>query len=831
MGLNILILLVFILVLVLVLCIIKINIFNGKMSGGSSASNGASKSHTDQLITMDIKLPHISEELHILPIIGENRVILENKYANPLPPHIKNKFWAFYPLTHFQSFMFKKPLQLNEYHLRVIEQNPQFKSIIADLLNKDLFAFPSINLGIFSKYKQFSAPKLRYLQIGSPNNNDNELLALYRQSHISIKDKYEYIFIGEKIEELATIKGVFNIIYFDLMDHYVLYKLLFHFSHIIDASSLVIIQLVNYNSQFMIDIITILQYIFKSVHIIRTIMNLDLYQTRSIVCEHFDIIKFKKILLQLNKFMDKDHTLFIQILKNNSENEIRSKSSQILIDISETIEKNRLDHINEINQLMDFVCSEETNEIDLNKLKTIQDSEKLKAINILNLLKIKPNFSLLFSIKDVDKFMKYDYPLSVQITNSAPILKYEELHKLFVFLESELFLHKAYLHRVEWKKFKMLDTLFRRTKLLKQILRDKKIVHKSWLLSQAYFKMMEILHEGNLCNLPQLNNSTLPQPQSHPQLHPQPQPQPHSHPQPHNSNKIINMRAFHICEAPGQFIKSCQKYVEVMNKRGVRLSYEWNAQSLRATDQNTALDDVYGFLSDPQMKDKWLYGADHTGDITSYENILNYEQISKTNGGYNIVTSDCGIQFSIYEFQEEEIEYINYSQFITMLLCLQKGGSCAMKVFLPLARPMALYMGHLLFEYFETVIYFKPSLNLTSSEIYLIGKGYKTIPGEIRNNILALHKNKSIEEILPNLHMDNNYLINIKKHYDSCNKLVFNSISCINKYLFFYNYMEELNKIQGNANNLNKIQGNSIEKKLRAGLYQVSEKWIKKYFM
>ena len=49
---------------------------------------------------------------------------------------------------------------------------------------------------------------------------------------------------------------------------------------------------------------------------------------------------------------------------------------------------------------------------------------------------------------------------------------------------------------------------------------------------------------------------------------------------------------------------------------------------------------------------------------------MDYEQISKKNGGYNIVTSDCGIQFSIYEFQEEEIEYIK--QKITMLKSLAR---------------------------------------------------------------------------------------------------------------------------------------------------------------
>jgi hypothetical protein len=289
------------------------------------------------------------------------------------------------------------------------------------------------------------------------------------------------------------------------------------------------------------------------------------------------------------------------------------------------------------------------------------------------------------------------------------------------------------------------------------------------------------------------------------------------HSQNHSLGQITNISAFHICEAPGQFIKACQKYVDIINSRmpNSKLSYVWNAQSLRATDKNTALDDVYGFLSDPEMRDNWLYGSDNTGDITSYENILNYEQISKIKK-YNIVTSDCGIQFAIYEFQEEEIEYINYSQFVTMLLCLQKGGSCAMKVFLPLARPMALYMGHLLFEYFEEVIYFKPSLNLTSSEIYLVGKGYKTIPANIRDEVLALQKNKmNISELLPKLNNDKNYLTNIEKHYHFCNTLVFNSISCINKYLFFYYYMDEMN---------------GMEKKLKTGLYSVSEKWIKKYF-
>lgn len=779
-----------------------------------AGGNAHTKDKDDNdFVTLEIVLPHIT---NIKPVLGKNLettwAIPIQQYKNPLPPNIKDSFWAFYPLTHFQSLIFRKPLQLNDYHLRVIDKNPQFKPLIDELLklNKlDLFKIPCINLGIFSKYKQFTYPKLKYLQIGK-NNSDYELLKLYRQKHISIRDKFEYIFVDDNLidknlEEIIHSTNNFDIIYFDLMCHVfsdhqnvecyanVLFSTLLHFGQLINSKSLVIIQITHYNSQFILDVITIFQHIFGRVSIIRTIMNLDIYQTRSIICEHFDPIKLEKILPDLQIIYKKFLITKKPSLKLVSSMDIKN-SIKLLTEISEKIGNNRLDHIKKTEQLMYLVYSTEKNEIDLEKLRILQDSEKLKAIKILNSLGINPNFTLLFSPKDVDKFIEYDYPLLVCDTkaNSAKAnsATFFSLGGVFQLLESELFLHKAYLHRVEWKKFKHLDTLFRRTKILKQIIRDKKLIHKSWQLSQAFFKMIEILHE---CNLPNLPSGT----------------------QNHSLGQITNISAFHICEAPGQFIKACQKYVDVINSRGVKLSYTWNAQSLRATDTNTALDDVYGFLSDPQMKDNWLYGSDNTGDITSYENILNYEQISKIKK-YNIVTSDCGIQFAIYEFQEEEIEYINYSQFVTMLLCLQQGGSCAMKVFLPLARPMALYMGHLLFEYFEEVIYFKPSLNLTSSEIYLVGKGYKTIPANIRDEILSLQKNKmNISELLPKLNNDKNYLINIEKHYHFCNKLVFNSISCINKYLFFYYYMDEIN---------------GIEKKIKTGLYSVSEKWIKKYF-
>jgi len=569
---------------------------------------------------------------------------------------------------------------------------------------------------------------------------------------------------------------------FDKMTHYQHYNniiieifaMIVNLKKIIHTNSLVIMQLSYINAPFTIDMITILQYIFKDVHIIRTIMTLPIYHAKSIICEGLNIAHLDNILPKLEIIYKNilDGEEYSNILKDN----VDTPSIKIILSINKQMGEERIKHINQILKLMDIVYN--GHNINIDKLKIIQNSEKLKAINLFNKLDIKPNFNLLFSQNDINLFSEHDKPVLISINHKDKKeidVNYNELLGLLSIIEEELYLHKSYLNRVEWGHFKKLDEIFRVTKPLKKIIKEKKLIYKSWHLSQAFFKMLEILWDTEL------------------------------------ESTNDHMSVFHICEAPGQFIKSFEIYSKKKNIR-----YKWKAQTLLSTEENTALTDVYGFMSDPNMRDNWLYGEDKTGDITSYVNILEYERSSK-HYKYNIVTSDCGIGFVSYEFQEEEIEFINYSQFITMLLCLQKGGSCAMKVFLPLVRPIALYMAHLLFENFETVIYYKPSLNLTSSEIYLIGKGYKNINNNTRDTILSLHKSYAegtIKDDLIKLNLDKNntYLSNIKAHYDACNKLVFNSISCINKYLFYYYY--------GNF---------YIENKIKKSLENVAYSWIKKH--
>ena len=110
------------------------------------------------------------------------------------------------------------------------------------------------------------------------------------------------------------------------------------------------------------------------------------------------------------------------------------------------------------------------------------------------------------------------------------------------------------------------------------------------------------------------------------------------------------------------------------------IKYSWNAQSLNYKNKIVrdkypgALNDIYHLTKN--FPDNWLYGKkvngeEGTGDITEIDNIIEYSKIK-----YDIVTSDCGLSVSgdDYGKQEEVMNYINFSQFYTAILCLKMGG-------------------------------------------------------------------------------------------------------------------------------------------------------------
>lgn len=224
-----------------------------------------------------------------------------------------------------------------------------------------------------------------------------------------------------------------------------------------------------------------------------------------------------------------------------------------------------------------------------------------------------------------------------------------------------------------------------------------------------------------------------------------------------NKKKI---KVFHLAEAPGQWI-NCTHYF-ILTKRSKVEEYDWKATSLNPTNKENIEKygsnifghrDEYGLLK--KYKNRWIWGADDTGDITKIDNLKWYRDYSKKwekeSGKIDLVLGDGGIQ-------SEDIivnQKLEYAQLFMVLATSSYGSNCVIKHFLPYVRkiPKTLkssgYFSNLIYLYylmFETVILTKP---LTSSpisgEFYIVGKSFRGISNENFEKII-----NTLENFKPN---------------------------------------------------------------------------------
>lgn len=777
---NIILPLLFILLILLLAFIITSNAIFNKITSNAifNNNNNAIKKGGNKIVN---KLQIVFNKVSTLPATVDD--IYGSKAINLVDEPdvvVLNEFWAFYPLVNYQIFMFKSLSTHNPYMLKLYSL-PQFQLYkhYIDKMRIDVFNNISNNFGIFTQFHHFLLPNLKYLRIGNDNAektyeamefDDYELLQLYRLNNLSKKGTMVF----DRIKTIADRKdSTYDIVYvyipcfkwsivknYDYTECYSmeLLRTILNLSHILKKTSLVIILIPFFNSLFMVDIITLLQYYFDRVEIIQTVVDSPIFPNNTpykVICTHY---LFKHIDPKLTNIVNSGtiptNDLFpIRLFKTQNEETIN-----ILKMLISTSIMNRSMEIKSVTNLINEFKALNTEIERDNFINFIQENEKIKALQIFNLLNIKPLFTLIFNHSHIDMYMNYDKSLLVELNNDNDQNNDNNFENLLV-------IHKSYLDRINFKEFKELDNLLRITKLLKIHIKNKKV-------SQAYFKMLEILEDNQFYKT------------------------------------LSKISAFHICEAPGQFIQAfthfCNKY---------KLKYVWKAQTLRPDSTNTALHDTYGYIKN--NPNSWLYGKDNTGDITSIANILSYEERSKREL-YNFITSDCGIGFSNnYNAQEAEIEFINYCQFMTMLLCLQPNGVTAMKVFLPLTRPLSIFMVTTLLQHFKNVIYFKPSLNLTSSEIYIVCKNYNGITTKLREELLNIYKmvkNGKVDDLISANNLNISSTLQ-KKYYNGTYKMIINTIKGINKYLFFYYYMNE-----------------QIRKKMIYRQKQAVQKWIHTYF-
>lgn len=183
--------------------------------------------------------------------------------------------------------------------------------------------------------------------------------------------------------------------------------------------------------------------------------------------------------------------------------------------------------------------------------------------------------------------------------------------------------------------------------------------------------------------------------------------------------------SFHIAEAPGNFILAINHKIQTDY---VGVEWNWLANTYRDlyTGSNY-LSDQYGIIA--KYPDRWIFGADGDGDITSPENIVSFSQTirEKFRGSLQFITSDVKYVPEDNNFDEEErINLpVHLGHILSSLLCLSKGGTMILKQFTLFEAP-SISMLYLVSCCFQDIYIAKPVTSRTgNSEIYIVGTGYK----------------------------------------------------------------------------------------------------------
>ena len=202
-----------------------------------------------------------------------------------------------------------------------------------------------------------------------------------------------------------------------------------------------------------------------------------------------------------------------------------------------------------------------------------------------------------------------------------------------------------------------------------------------------------------------------------------------------NKNTV---KALHFAEAPGNWINCTSNFIAT--KKPKVENYHWNANSLSAKHPKNLekfgkgiFSDDYGFMK--KYPERWLFGKDGTGDITTTKNLRWFRDYCKEwtkNGKIDFVTGDGGIVGNLVKLQSLE-----FAQMCMAVGCLSKGGNCVVKHFLPYVQDIPesedangffinlIYIYNLFFKEIRLI---KPhSSSPNSGEFYIVGLKFKGI--------------------------------------------------------------------------------------------------------
>ena len=337
-----------------------------------------------------------------------------------------------------------------------------------------------------------------------------------------------------------------------------------------------------------------------------------------------------------------------------------------------------------------------------------------------------------------------------------------------------------------------------------------------------------------------------------------------------NSFKVL-----HLAEITGQNI-ICSKYW-VDNKCSKLKShddnkndnssndndnYEWLANTINPYNKgsNTLFGNDYidNYNLIKYNYDKWLFGNDNSGDLTTIKNIKSImNTVKNSKNKVNLIISD-NYNSNMYSNTDTRIDTIidtytsqkiDLSHVISVIACSTIGGSCCVKHFIPYVKidkgssienTMDLnnfFIGYLYMYYtlFDSISLYKPNTsNADNGEFYVVGKGFKGINDEQLGNLFKLLDKFVINTtIIEPSYIPETFINQISVFLEDMSNLNILNLEKQNLLLTCYKNFEEKNTIDRKkfqqTNKILKCNNLFNRNKIETMLIPKYKEWIKIY--
>ena len=344
----------------------------------------------------------------------------------------------------------------------------------------------------------------------------------------------------------------------------------------------------------------------------------------------------------------------------------------------------------------------------------------------------------------------------------------------------------------------------------------------------------------------------------------------------HTSNSF---KVLHLAEITGQNIicvkywvdNKCSKLKSHDNNKdnndNDNHNYEWLANTINPYNKgsNTLFGNDYidNYNLIKYNYDKWLFGNDNSGDLTTIKNIKsimntvknsknkvdliisdNYNSNMYSNNTNSDTTNTINTNIDTYTSQKIDLSHV-----ISVIACSTIGGSCCVKHFIPYVKIDKgssientidlnnFFIGYLYLYYtlFDSISLYKPNTsNADNGEFYVVGKGFKGINDEQLGNLFKLLDKFVINTtIIEPSYIPETFINQISVFLEDMSNLNILNLEKQNLLLTCYKNFEEKNTIDRKkfqqTNKILKCNNLFNRNKIETMLIPKYKEWIKIY--